>query len=147
MEQKKLLREEIKFGIIGDIVFEDSILVDFLRICLQQCGGMSQIGRMLRSLGYINFSDYAYRIFTQTHRSGVLEILEFDVEEIHEICRSIIHVLISMDDLSTLTTLSNEHAIECLDKLSQLGANQYICLLYTSPSPRDGLLSRMPSSA
>ena len=25
--------------------------------------------------------------------------------------------------------------------------NIYICLLYTSPSPRDGLLSRMPSSA
>ena len=23
----------------------------------------------------------------------------------------------------------------------------YFCLLYTSPSPRDGLLSRMPSSA
>ena len=30
-----------------------------------------------------------------------------------------------------------------------LGSNQYLknCLLYTSPSPRDGLLSRMPSSA
>ena len=28
------------------------------------------------------------------------------------------------------------------------GLNRYIsCLLYTSPSPRDGLLSRMPSSA
>ena len=26
-------------------------------------------------------------------------------------------------------------------------ADQYFCLLYTSPSPRDGLLSRMPSSA
>ena len=26
-------------------------------------------------------------------------------------------------------------------------ANNYHCLLYTSPSPRDGLLSRMPSSA
>jgi len=25
--------------------------------------------------------------------------------------------------------------------------NVYFCLLYTSPSPRDGLLSRMPSSA
>ena len=24
---------------------------------------------------------------------------------------------------------------------------RYTCLLYTSPSPRDGLLSRMPSSA
>ena len=26
-------------------------------------------------------------------------------------------------------------------------ATSTICLLYTSPSPRDGLLSRMPSSA
>ena len=26
-------------------------------------------------------------------------------------------------------------------------AKEYFCLLYTSPSPRDGLLSRMPSSA
>ena len=28
-----------------------------------------------------------------------------------------------------------------------IGADMYSCLLYTSPSPRDGLLSRMPSSA
>ena len=27
------------------------------------------------------------------------------------------------------------------------GSNPKDCLLYTSPSPRDGLLSRMPSSA
>ena len=27
------------------------------------------------------------------------------------------------------------------------GAVFQVCLLYTSPSPRDGLLSRMPSSA
>ena len=38
------------------------------------------------------------------------------------------------------------------DALEQLLAERYapviyICLLYTSPSPRDGLLSRMPSSA
>ena len=31
------------------------------------------------------------------------------------------------------------------DKINRLGIR--ICLLYTSPSPRDGLLSRMPSSA
>ena len=30
---------------------------------------------------------------------------------------------------------------------SYLGEQVTICLLYTSPSPRDGLLSRMPSSA
>ena len=29
----------------------------------------------------------------------------------------------------------------------QFGALSQDCLLYTSPSPRDGLLSRMPSSA
>ena len=29
----------------------------------------------------------------------------------------------------------------------QLGEQVTTCLLYTSPSPRDGLLSRMPSSA
>ena len=28
-----------------------------------------------------------------------------------------------------------------------VGHQSYPCLLYTSPSPRDGLLSRMPSSA
>ena len=27
------------------------------------------------------------------------------------------------------------------------GGTSILCLLYTSPSPRDGLLSRMPSSA
>ena len=32
-------------------------------------------------------------------------------------------------------------------KLRILITNNYSCLLYTSPSPRDGLLSRMPSSA
>ena len=33
----------------------------------------------------------------------------------------------------------------CIKSMAELEKN--ICLLYTSPSPRDGLLSRMPSSA
>ena len=33
------------------------------------------------------------------------------------------------------------------DRRFQRVVMDYICLLYTSPSPRDGLLSRMPSSA
>ena len=32
------------------------------------------------------------------------------------------------------------------EKINELGIT-YICLLYTSPSPRDATLSRMPSSA
>ena len=35
-----------------------------------------------------------------------------------------------------------------IDRLvEKLITDGYVCLLYTSPSPRDGLLSRMPSSA
>ena len=34
----------------------------------------------------------------------------------------------------------------CLRDVNRI-ADYYGCLLYTSPSPRDGLLSRMPSSA
>ncbi len=35
-----------------------------------------------------------------------------------------------------------------LEKAKEQNTEQaYLCLLYTSPSPRDGLLSRMPSSA
>ena len=38
-------------------------------------------------------------------------------------------------------------AIERASQKALAAANQKTCLLYTSPSPRDGLLSRMPSSA
>ena len=46
-----------------------------------------------------------------------------------------------------------EEAYELLDALAAMQTNPENhdmlndCLLYTSPSPRDGLLSRMPSSA
>ena len=41
--------------------------------------------------------------------------------------------------------LQNEIEVEWL--LNYRGGSFLVCLLYTSPSPRDGLLSRMPSSA
>ena len=60
-----------------------------------------------------------------------------------------------------LTKLLSDHAPGCmreqkfegyLDRKVAIDASMHIyqfmiCLLYTSPSPRDGLLSRMPSSA
>ena len=38
---------------------------------------------------------------------------------------------------------------QAIKELFDMSATRYyqVCLLYTSPSPRDGLLSRMPSSA
>ena len=48
-------------------------------------------------------------------------------------------------------TKDTDLLIKLLDRFGaphpQHGATHYSCLLYTSPSPRDGLLSRMPSSA
>ena len=45
--------------------------------------------------------------------------------------------------------VKNKHTV-LIQKDAGIGAgfsNSDYCLLYTSPSPRDGLLSRMPSSA
>ena len=44
---------------------------------------------------------------------------------------------------TTFTSDCPDEELECIERLIE--AN--VCLLYTSPSPRDGLLSRMPSSA
>ena len=60
---------------------------------------------------------------------------------------------VSTDGLETIFLISNEpvnfhhFASVFLDHLAINNALYLDCLLYTSPSPRDGLLSRMPSSA
>ena len=50
----------------------------------------------------------------------------------------------SAESVAVLRTLGK---LETESAESWLLAQVNICLLYTSPSPRDGLLSRMPSSA
>ena len=48
------------------------------------------------------------------------------------------------------TIIGRDNAIKLLlpsMRYSLVDAKEYTCLLYTSPSPRDGLLSRMPSCA
>ena len=51
----------------------------------------------------------------------------------------------------TITSLVERKNAEAVKALNEMGVTLHDwsrdCLLYTSPSPRDGLLSRMPSSA
>ena len=49
--------------------------------------------------------------------------------------------------LDTLTPKLNEKIAKAKNQLRELLLTPYPCLLYTSPSPRDRWLSRMPSSA
>ena len=51
-----------------------------------------------------------------------------------------------VDYMKDPTSYDGEYSIADLHP-SMRDAELYPCLLYTSPSPRDGLLSRMPSSA
>ena len=73
----------------------------------------------------------------------------YDIVELEKIIESQ-YITRSLSNRSeTLIQESEELRIQnnLTTKLSNLSLQLYDCLLYTSPSPRDGLLSRMPSSA
>ena len=54
----------------------------------------------------------------------------------------------ALDKVWDVGTGSGQAAVSLAERFSQVYATDIdSCLLYTSPSPRDGLLSRMPSSA
>ena len=54
--------------------------------------------------------------------------------------------LLILSLLAELHRLAEKHVSHASKKYVATAEDKY-CLLYTSPSPRDGLLSRMPSSA
>ena len=54
---------------------------------------------------------------------------------------------IKVTDYPRLIEIWESAVLSTHDFLKEEDCLYYNCLLYTSPSPRDGLLSRMPSSA
>ena len=59
----------------------------------------------------------------------------FDEDDIIDLLHSVIKQQATISESKKFTTEDEKTE------------DKYDCLLYTSPSPRDGLLSRMPSSA
>ena len=53
--------------------------------------------------------------------------------------------IINLDDSAIEARRKSKHLSSALDDINML--KNEVCLLYTSPSPRDATLSRMPSSA
>ena len=64
-------------------------------------------------------------------------------EELHPVCGNFVEEVILPDSLQVIGSC----AFYNCRRLRRLSVGAGDCLLYTSPSPRDGLLSRMPSSA
>ena len=59
--------------------------------------------------------------------------------------KAVVHIQASIYDKAELAV---QHFDSCYKPVCEIVADDLThCLLYTSPSPRDGLLSRMPSSA
>ena len=54
---------------------------------------------------------------------------------------------VDLSHVASLTAMFRHHGIDARFITGDTQAKERNCLLYTSPSPRDGLLSRMPSSA
>ena len=74
-------------------------------------------------------------------RRKVAEIAELSSpEELSKIAEEAMRMMGSDDELERLEAQGMLDSSKCV-------ARVWDCLLYTSPSPRDGLLSRMPSSA
>ena len=101
------------------------------------------------------YSEGSYADITPTRATGTGNITQFETtdESTSVIVTDAEHGAL-IGDFVTIASVSG--AVGGISQANLQGefeiqtvpsANTYTCLLYTSPSPRDGLLSRMPSSA
>ena len=67
--------------------------------------------------------------------------------ELYERMNKLCDARVMFDDEQRELEQAVYDAIVAVNKAEELLNVNEACLLYTSPSPRDGLLSRMPSSA
>ena len=67
-------------------------------------------------------------------------------EKIADLLKKEVSLILSHEVKDPRLQNMNITAVKVTDDIS-IAYVYYTCLLYTSPSPRDGLLSRMPSSA
>ena len=79
------------------------------------------------------------------HMEAVKTMIE-DGRDCSEVLIQIAAVRSAINNIGKI--ILEDHINHCLVDAIETGDDQVLnCLLYTSPSPRDGLLSRMPSSA
>ena len=72
-----------------------------------------------------------------------LEIPENQIETYTEQLEEILSYIDQLQEIDTENVPPTTRAVEVVNAMRE----DLVCLLYTSPSPRDATLSRMPSSA
>ena len=90
-----------------------------------------------------NFKDYGYPLFS----SHMIDLSEESIEENIRTCEYYLERMSKIGitlEIELGVTGGEEDGVDNTDIDS---SKLYTCLLYTSPSPRDGTSSRMPSSA
>ena len=91
-----------------------------------------------------------YLIFGETHDVAMLFLpSEAIYAELHANFPQVIEKGFSQKVMivSPTTFMATLHTMRAVMKDAAMREQAHICLLYTSPSPRDATLSRMPSSA
>ena len=112
--------------------------------------GIVEFAKSLTSLDYELYStggtkraleDAGIAVKSVSELTQFPEIMDGRVKTLHPAVHG--GILADRDKQEHLDQLNEQH----IDLIDMVVVNLYPCLLYTSPSPRDGLLSRMPSSA
>ena len=108
--------------------------------------------RFLRAYAYYNLLDLygnvpltteiSTELPTQSNRTELFNFIESELMEIETILLAS-NEYGRVDNIAAHALLSRLY----LNAEAWTGQDRYACLLYTSPSPRDATLSRMPSSA
>ena len=90
---------------------------------------------------------YVQKIFDFETSSEMLPLSAYtlNLKYTDLLLNKIMNILKKYQNQEILLILSSDHWSRKIRNTND--TNLYPCLLYTSPSPRDGLLSRMPSSA
>ena len=86
-------------------------------------------------------------IVLTTYQAGKLFLLGIDKEGKFSLFNRTFNRVMGLNVSSEQLFLSDLYQLWRFENTLDSGQQYQGCLLYTSPSPRDGLLSRMPSSA
>ena len=109
-----------------------------LQLTTKLIGGKGH-GSVLSREGFLVMTEMAEKdgVFKENESKVIKNLLSFKEIKVNDVMtpRTVLEIA---DESQTIQEFYNEHKNLRFSR---------ICLLYTSPSPRDGLLSRIPSSA